>query len=138
MNSCLHEIFNNPQTGQGQEELSLSFSDFLQVGLVTQVGTYMQVRAKTSASSLQAHPQPNCSFLPHLTHTQPTPDPHPTPHPNRINTSHPHLTHTRLHLTHISPTPHPHPTLYPHFPPKPLSQCAYAVPPETTQRTRHL
>ena len=111
-----------------RKELSLFFSDFLQVALVSQVGTYMQVRAKTSASSLQPHRQPNCSPPPPLhMHTPPTPDPHPPkPHPHLTHipptdsptppTSHPHPTHTPLHLTHHPPTPHPHPTLYPPFP----------------------
>ena len=111
-----------------RKELSLAFSDFLQVSLVSQVGTYvhtyLQVTARTSASFLQTHPQPNCSpSLPHLTHTPHTSHPHPT---HTSSTPHPYLTHT-------SPTLCTLP-----FPPGPLPSCAYAVPPETTQRTRHL
>ena len=87
-----------------RNELSLAFSDFLQVSLVSQVGTYirtyMQVRAKTSASFLQ-------SSSTELFPSSPTPHPHPT--------------HTSPTPHHTSPTPHhtsptPHPTLYPPFP----------------------
>ena len=81
-----------------RKELSLAFSDFLQVSLVSQVGTYvhtyLQVTARTSASFLQTHPQPNCSpSLLHLTHTPHTSHPHPT---HTSSTPHLHLTHTHL------------------------------------------
>ena len=88
-----------PQTGQGQERAFTSLLRFpssqpcLTGGYIrTYVHTYMQVTARTSASFLQTHPQPNCSpSLPHLTHTPHTSPPHPT---HTSSTPHPHLTHT--------------------------------------------
>ena len=112
-----------PQTGQGQERAFTSLLRFPS-SQPCLTGGYMQVTARTSASFLQTHPQPNCSpSLPHLTHTPHTSHPHPT---HTSSTPHPYLTHN-------SPTLCTLP-----FPPGPLPSCAYAVPPETTQRTRHL
>ena len=90
------------------QERAFTFFLRLSSGLISQVGRRMQVGARISAI-----PPP-----PANSHSQLNCSPHP-----------PHLTTlTHRHLT----------TLTLPFPPGPLPQCAYTVPPETAQRTCHL